>query len=122
MVQHLSKLAHDVGKQITRTAINLSQYPLTPPLLRLLVADLYCLDGASPASAVFERCALPIETALGSSPELDGCRNRLKRIDNMEEQVRAGDEAAVGEAAALAIEISKIIIEMRREWRPGSHE
>ena len=109
----VTALAHDVGKYISRTAINLGAYPLSTPLLALLIADLYQLKGALRASAVFEGYAVSIEAILGPSVPLGLCRQKLVRIDALEARVRAGEGPAVTEAAALAIDIFRLLVQMR---------
>ena len=113
----VAKLVHDVGKYISRTAVNLPVMGITDVLLPLLVTDLYCLDGERRASEVFERLATPIENTIGASSCIVTCRALLKRIDALETRVRGGDMAAASEAAAAAVAVSNELRELRATMR-----
>ena len=92
-------LVHDVGKQITRVARNVSN-EVPPGLLGMLCADLYALrgvHGTERASARFDR--LVGETR---HVRLDEARAALASLDALEPRVRAAEVGALAEAVALA--------------------
>jgi len=97
-VSRYATLAHDVGKYLARTARNLPAGDVPDVLLRMLVKDLYSLDGERRASAVFA-------TLRGDLEGLDECARKLERIDALEDDVRAGRPEALREAAQLALEV-----------------
>ncbi len=106
--RQLAALVHSVGKYISRTARNIGAAPISAPLLRMLIKDLYHLDGEHTASAVFARLAAPIEA---QKPDrwIDRCRVLLRKIDEIEPAVRRGDDDAVHLAATMAIEIDTLL-------------
>jgi hypothetical protein len=95
----LSRLVHDVGKYVARTARNLPSEP-TPEMLAMLINDLYELRPGQRASARLAELA-----AFAGAPPLDDVRVLLAEIDALEPAVRAGEPAAVTRAAALACEV-----------------
>jgi hypothetical protein len=95
-----SRLYHDVGKYVARTARNLPDGPLDAELIEMLVRDLYQLKPGRRASAVFEDQCQP-------DPRLDEVRQFFCAIDKLETRVRQNDEAAVRGAAALAVEVER---------------
>ena len=95
-----ARLYHDVGKYVARTARNLPDGALDRELVDMVVRDLYELKPGRRASAVFAELAAP-------DPRLDPIRIYLDAIDRLEVKVRAGDEAAVRGAAALALEVER---------------
>jgi hypothetical protein len=102
-VELYARLAHDVGKYVARIAHNIGEGPIPATLLPLLLRDLYELVGTKPASRVLaERTE-----ALPDCPELAGARAALAAIDALEMRVRAGEEAAIREAAALALSVER---------------
>lgn len=103
-----SRLAHDVGKYISRAARNLPDGEVPRALVRLLIIDLFETDGARRASAVFEELAEPLckETR---DQRLDRCREMLGQIDLLEEMIRGGEDSAVRRAADMAIEIDSLL-------------
>jgi hypothetical protein len=106
--QVASRLRHDVGKYIARTARNLDQREASGPLLGLLIEDLFAIDGEHKASERFETLAAPL-FALGGDPLLEQCRELLRYIDENEEEIRRGEPAAVRDAAASALEIERLL-------------
>jgi predicted RNA-binding protein associated with RNAse of E/G family len=94
-----TRLVHDVGKYVARTARNLPPAP-TAEMLEMLVRDLYELRPGRRASAVFAELA-PAE------PALDGVRALLAEVDTLEPAVRAGEPAAVARAVAIAREVEQ---------------
>ena len=111
----IAAMVHDVGKYITRTAVNLESFPPTTPLVDMMIADLYRLDGAKRASAVFET----FTDKLPPHPMLDECKARLLAIDALEDDVRAYDRQAVRDAARLALEVRDMLIALREEIGAG---
>ena len=94
-----ARLAHDVGKYVSRTARNLPAGPVPPRLVAMLVKDLWDLPAGGGASAVLYRLA-PED----AEPELAAARAALAAADALEDAVRRGDEAAVRQAARHALE------------------
>jgi hypothetical protein len=94
--RHLSRLIHDVGKYVSRTACNLPPQP-TREMIDMLIRDLYQLRPDQRASTVFHELA-----QFPGAPPLDDVRALLAEIDALEPEVRAGASAAVARAATLA--------------------
>lgn len=95
------ELVHDVGKQVARTARNLTAEEASRgTLASMLLADLYALRGER-ASARFERLAQGL-----AGPRLDEVRARFARVDALEAAARAGEGEALAALVdhALAIE------------------
>ena len=98
-----SRLAHDVGKYISRIARNVpAAGPMPAPLVPLLVKDLYAMPGNQRASALFDELA-PEHASLSPA------RRALAEIDRLEAQVRAGENAACLRACQLALEVEATI-------------
>jgi hypothetical protein len=101
MIRELrARLYHDVGKYVARTARNLPDGALDRELIDMLIRDLYALKAERRASEVFAELAT-------EDPRLIEVHHFFRAIDRLESQVRAGDEAAVRGAAALALEIER---------------
>jgi len=113
---HAARLAHDLGKYISRTARNLPDGPIPDNLLGLLVKDLYATDGRRRASALFNALVGPIEQIVRDE-RLDSCRELLGEIDRRETEVRAGNPDTVRRVAALAIKIDETVWIVAREWK-----
>ena len=109
------RMVHDVGKYIARTAVNIGPFPVTPPLIELMIADLYRLDGTSRALEVFDARA----AALLPHPLLDQCRDLIIEIDGLEARVRAYETAAVNEAARLALVVRETLLAWRDDLEKG---
>jgi hypothetical protein len=103
-----SRLYHDVGKYVARTARNLPDGKLERDLIEMLVRDLYALKPGRRASAVFEELREP-------DPRLEEVRQFFVAIDNLEPLVREHDEAAVRGAAALALEVERRLRDYAKE-------
>lgn len=105
--ERVRALMHDVGKQVARTARNVSDVgegPLPDALLRMLIADLYALPGSAGserASARLERIARGLDDPRFAR-HLDAARAALVTLDAIEAEVRANDPAAVAHAIELA--------------------
>jgi len=95
-----SRLYHDVGKYVARTARNLPDGKLEHDLVDMLVRDLYQLRPGRRASEVFDEEREP-------DARLEEVRQFFIAIDKLEARVREYDEAAVRGAAALAIEVER---------------
>lgn len=95
-----ARLLHDVGKYVARTARNLPDGALDAELIEMLTRDLYELKPGRRASQVFGELAEP-------DPRLDELAQFFAAIDRLESRVRAGEEAAVRGAAALALEVER---------------
>jgi hypothetical protein len=111
----LTRLAHDVGKYVSRAARNIPAPPAVPPraLVDMMIKDLYLLDGQERASAVFARLA----DGLVGIPLLERARQLLREIDDIEQRVRAAEPHAVEFARALALEVAELlrdVVEPRR--------
>ena len=93
-----TRLAHDVGKYVARTARNLpAEGPIPRVLIDMLCRDLYALTDTQRASERFEELALGLD--------LHACRAHFAEIDALEARVREGELDAVRRAAALALQI-----------------
>lgn len=108
------KLAHDVGKYIARMARNLPAGNIPETLCPLVCADLYALDGARPASAVFDDLAAPLGSII-EDDRLDRCREALREIDRLEDAVRSADETALRRAAELAMQVETELLSLHRD-------
>ena len=106
----LSRLIHDVGKYVARTARNLPAEP-TREMIDMLVRDLYQLRPQQRASSVFTQLA-----RFADAPPLDDVRALFAEIDHLEAEVSAGTPAAVTRAAALACEIERRLRALYRLW------
>ena len=111
----LAKIAHDVGKHVTRAARNLPDGATPEAVLRMLVADLFALQRGRRASEVLAE--LRAEAAGGAPGRfgrrvlaaLDAAEMRLGAIDALENGVRAGREDVVRDAARLALEVGELL-------------
>ena len=102
------RLAHDVGKYVARTARNLPDGTVPDTLIRMLLDDLYALDGRRRASEVFAEKVLPLRR-LREDPRLRRCQVLLEEIDALEASVRAAEGSSIRRAAAAAIEVDAIL-------------
>lgn len=105
-----AKLAHDVGKYLTRVARNLDPSPSAPlpaPVLAMLLADLYgpANDPSKRPHVVFKKLRQLLPPGVGE-PQLVRCAECFARLDTLAESVAAGQAAAVAQAvrAAMAID------------------
>jgi len=109
-----SRLAHDVGKYVSRTARNLPEGQVPEVLIGMLIRDLYAIDGSRSASAAFEELAGPLEQLEGDA-RIGECRKMLVEIDGLEHEVRVGEDGALRRAAELALEIDGRLRAISRE-------
>ncbi len=99
-----TRLLHDVGKYVARTARNVPPGGWTRDLADMLCRDLFELRGGR-ASAVCAPLADAIESHVGVRSELVHARALLEQIDGLEAAVRGGDASACERAAALALAV-----------------
>ena len=109
-----ARLAHDVGKYVSRTARNIPAGDIPEVLHGMLLEDLFAIDGQRPASAVFEELAAPLEQEL-KDERLGECRDLLVEIDGLEQAIRGGEVEALRRAAELALEIDARLRAVSRE-------
>ena len=112
-------LHHDVGKYIARIAKNVSpdETPLAPPLLAMLVKDLYETYRGQPASARFAALHATLPESLRASPILANALASLRTIDAHEPDVRAGDMNATRIVIRESLLVSRILGEVARAVR-----
>ena len=103
-----SQLVHDLGKQLTRAARNLPETKIPKALIEMMVTDLYELKGSRTAQQVFRELAAPLYESIGD-PRLDRIGVLLDQISQLESLIRIGDQAALREAAKVAIEVDTIL-------------
>ncbi len=103
-----TRLLHDVGKYVARTARNVPPGGWTPELADMLCRDLFELRGGR-ASAVCAPSAEAIEGQVGTRSELVRARALLAEIDALEAAVRAADTSACDRAAALALAVEQTL-------------
>jgi hypothetical protein len=103
-----------VAKYISRTAHNLPTGKIPRALIDLMLKDLYAIDGARSASVVFEELAAPLE-AIRRDHRLDACRKLLKEIDSLEREIRTGDDPAIRQAGAMALEVDALLRSISKE-------
>jgi len=113
-----SRLAHDVGKYVSRTARNLPEGDVPEVLVGMLLKDLYSIDGDRSASAAFEELAAPLEQ-LERDVRIGECREMLGEIDGLERAIRDGETSALRRAAELALEIGIRLRAVSRELSEG---
>jgi hypothetical protein len=103
-----TRLVHDVGKYVARTAHNVRPGEWTPELSAMLYRDLFALPGGR-ASVVCARLGGALEAQVGVRPELGQTRVLLAALDGLEPAVRAGDEPACERAAELALTVERTL-------------
>lgn len=119
-----AKLAHDVGKYLTRVARNLVlplREPLPAPLLAMLVSDLYgpAHDPSRRPHAVFwqhRRCFPPDFV----DPRLDRCAETFRALDALQAPVTDGQPAAIAEAARLALLLDADLRDLARDQQAST--
>jgi hypothetical protein len=109
-----ARLAHDVGKYVSRTARNIPEGDVPEVLFGMLLKDLFAIDGQRRASAAFEELAAPLEQELDDA-RLGECRGMLAEIDGLEEALGGGDVTALRRAAELALEVDARLRAIARE-------
>lgn len=118
-----SRLAHDVGKYLARTARNLPPHitaPIDAALLDMLCRDLY---GAAPQAdrpaLLFAKLSAPIAAQLGD-PRLARAAEMFSELAALEEKVRSGELAAVERACGLAREVEQLLRALARDAAEGA--
>lgn len=120
VAETLAKLAHDVGKYLSRVARNLDPTLSSPPagpLLAMLLADLYgpkATPGQRP-HAVFIALGQQLPEDF-SDPRLSRCAEALVALDALEAQVTQADVRAVGQAVRLALAIDTDLRDLARAY------
>lgn len=109
-----ARLAHDVGKYVSRTARNIPEGDVPEVLYGMLLKDLYAIDGERRASAVFEELAAPLEQEVEDA-RIGECRELLAEVDGLEPAIRGGEGEALRRAAGLALEIDSRLRAVSRE-------
>lgn len=107
----LSRLVHDVGKYIARTARNLPApltAPLPAPLFEMLLADLYGNARDARPSQRFAELAAGLPTAASLLGEV---AEKLRALDALEPSVRRAEPAAIDESVQLALAIERMLRE-----------
>lgn len=109
----VARLAHDVGKYVARTARNLPpaiREPLDAALRKMLIADLYGdATGLRPGQRFATLAATLVE------PRLDGVRAAFVELEAIEQNVRAGELAALQRAVELARDIDEQLRALLRD-------
>lgn len=119
-----AKLAHDVGKYLTRVARNLDPSPSAPPptpVLAMLRADLYgpASDPGKRPHTVFARLRQLLPPGVGQ-PQLVRCAECFALLDTLEESVAAGQAAAVAQAVRAALTIDAELRALALAHQAGS--
>ena len=109
----LDRLAHDVGKHIARAATNMHTAVPSANVIRMLIDDLYALDGRQRASHVFRELVAELDPA--ARPGLTRVVHALDEIDALETRVRKAEPDALLRAAALAREVRDVLRRQRQE-------
>src|SRR5262249_2538322 len=91
-----ARLVHDVGKHVARTARNVPDGRIAPPLVALLRKDLYRTDGARRGSRVFAELCGSIDPR--EDPRLARVAACFDEIDSIEDAVARSDEDALRRA------------------------
>lgn len=111
---HAIKLAHDVGKYISRAALNIKDESVPKEVVKLLVEDLYAIDGSERASRVFEELAKPLEQQIADE-RLAKCRAHLRIIDGLEQEIRSFENNAIHKAAKSAVTIRDLLLALAKD-------
>jgi hypothetical protein len=119
-----AKLAHDVGKYLTRVARNLDPSPSAPPpapVLAMLRADLYgpASDPGKRPHTVFVRLRQLLPPSVGE-PQLVRCAECFALLDTLEEPVAAGQASAVAQAVRAALTIDAELRALALAHQAGS--
>ena len=112
----VDRLAHDVGKHIARAATNMHRDVPSAGVVRMLIDDLYALDGRRRASHVFSELAAELD--LAAQLGLTRVVHALNEIDALEARVRRAEPDALLRAAELAREVRDTL----RAWRQEADE
>ncbi len=108
------KLAHDVGKYVSRAARNLPPKGAIPGVLvDMLFRDVFgTLSGGATPGERFEALARDLAT---DDPRIDDVRRRFARIAALEKELAAGTELVVRSVAADALAIEQALASLARD-------
>jgi hypothetical protein len=102
-----ARLVHDVGKYVARTARNLPPGPVDAELVAMLARDLFGSEREARASARLD--AIVAGDALAGHAAIASVRALLAEADDLEAPLRAGEAQAVARAAALALDVERLL-------------
>jgi len=105
----LGRIAHDVGKHVARTAMNIRDGAVPDVLVDMLAADLFSLRDGERASAVLGRLTAEAGAAAAASPEVARCASLLAEADALEAALRNREPGAVARCAAIAREVHALL-------------
>jgi hypothetical protein len=105
----LAAIAHDVGKHVARTAVNLRGGEVPEVLAGMLAKDLYALRDGARASAVLDAMVEEAGAAVASDARVARSKELLADADRLEEGVRAREPDAIARAAAIACEVRDLL-------------
>ncbi len=120
----LSRLQQELGRPLSRTARLLrTKAGWQPGLRSLLISDLYGAElpvagVPSMLSARFQQLLVPLLAAwpqAAEDPRITGVAAQLATIAALEPAVRAGDDAACGQALGAAISVDLLLQELVHE-------
>ena len=108
------KLAHDVGKYVSRAARNLPKSgPIPPVILDMLFRDLFGTSSAGlTPSQRFEALARELAS---DDPRLTDVRARFARIAALERELAVGTELVVRAVAADALAIDQALASLAKD-------
>lgn len=110
----ISRMVHDLGKQITRAARNLPKTEIPPVLVEMMIRDLFSLKGEHRVSLLFHELAAPLQKII-CDQRLEKCGNLAEQIDQLEDSIRLGDPCSLRQAADKAIEIETLLRSIAQE-------
>jgi hypothetical protein len=108
------KLAHDVGKYVTRAARNLPKSgPIPGVIVDMLWKDVFgTLPSGLTPSEEFELSSHDLGVV---DPRLDDVRQRFARIAALERELAGGTELVVRSIAADALAIEQALLSLARD-------
>ncbi len=114
-----ARLAHDVGKYVARAARNVREGEVPPPLVDMLVTDLYLLKDGQRASAVLARLLADHGPEVAADVDVARAVALLGEADALEAGVRGGRAEDVRRAAAIAREVEERLRSAAERARGG---
>ena len=105
----LAAIAHDVGKHVARTAVNLRGGEVPEVLAAMLAKDLYALRDGRRASSVLAAMITAAGEAVASNARVARSVSLLAEVDALEAGVVARERAAIARAAAIACEVRDLL-------------
>ena len=118
MRRALVAIAHDVGKHVARTAVNLRGARIPPVLADMLAKDLYALRDGARASAVLAAMVAAAGAAVASDARVARSKELLAEADELEGRVRAGEPEAIARVATIACEVRDLLRAASLDARP----